>query len=142
MKYVLDVSVALKWVLHEPQTATARKLRDHATKRIHELHAPDIFSLEVGSALSRLKRGPNPLPATGEASILAADILTTPPEHCPSMDIFHRAMEISSWLRISFYDCLYLVASEELACELVTADQRLVNVAKSHFSVIHLNALP
>ncbi len=41
MKYILDASVALKWVLPEPLAAKARQLRDDYQKRLHELFAPD-----------------------------------------------------------------------------------------------------
>lgn len=43
MKYVLDSSVALKWVLPEPDSAKAIELRDNFRRQIHELVAPDFF---------------------------------------------------------------------------------------------------
>jgi hypothetical protein len=42
MKHVLDSSVALKWVLPEPDSGTALRLLDETNKAIHELIAPDI----------------------------------------------------------------------------------------------------
>jgi predicted nucleic acid-binding protein len=35
MKYVVDASVALKWVLPEAQSRAALKLRDEFQKRVH-----------------------------------------------------------------------------------------------------------
>jgi predicted nucleic acid-binding protein len=35
--------------------------------------------------------------------------------------------EISSQTRHGFYDCLYVALAEREGCELVTADQRLIN---------------
>ncbi len=52
MKYVLDASVAVKWVLPEPDTVNA--LRDAYRNGIHELIAPDIFPVEVAHALTFL----------------------------------------------------------------------------------------
>jgi hypothetical protein len=46
MKYVVDASVALKWVLPEAQSGKARNLRDDFQNRVHELLAPDIFPVE------------------------------------------------------------------------------------------------
>jgi hypothetical protein len=40
MKYVLDSSVALKWVLPEADSAKATRLRDGYTNGIHALLAP------------------------------------------------------------------------------------------------------
>jgi len=56
MKYVLDASVALKWVLPEPLAGKARQVRDDYQSQIHELHAPNIFPVEVAHALVRSGR--------------------------------------------------------------------------------------
>jgi hypothetical protein len=40
MKYVLDASVALKWVLTEPDSSKALSIRDDFRKQVHELLAP------------------------------------------------------------------------------------------------------
>src|SRR5947208_589277 len=56
MKYVLDSSVALKWVLPEPLSQKARQLRDDYQKQIHELLALDVFPAEVAHALTRAER--------------------------------------------------------------------------------------
>src|SRR5260370_23121241 len=56
MRYVLDLSVALKWVLAEPNAAIAVRLRDEFRKGIHELLAPDVFPIEVAHALARAER--------------------------------------------------------------------------------------
>jgi len=43
MKYVLDSNIALKWVLPEPDSATAKKLRYDFEQAIHELVSVDSF---------------------------------------------------------------------------------------------------
>ena len=53
MKYVLDASVALKWVLTEPDSAKALSVRDDFRKQVHELLAPDVFPVEVGRPTPR-----------------------------------------------------------------------------------------
>ena len=50
MKYVLDSSAALPWVLPEKDSAKATQLRDDARNAVHELLAPDIFPAEVFNA--------------------------------------------------------------------------------------------
>jgi hypothetical protein len=43
MKYVLDSSVAFKWVVVEAFTDKARKVRDESRQGLHELIAPTCF---------------------------------------------------------------------------------------------------
>ena len=45
MKYVLDSSVALKWVLPEADSGKAIRLRDGYSNGTHDLLAPDIFPI-------------------------------------------------------------------------------------------------
>ena len=47
MKYVLDSSVAFKWLVAEKDTAKALKLRDDFLKGNLELISPDFFHCEV-----------------------------------------------------------------------------------------------
>jgi len=42
-------------------------------------------------------------------------------------EVSSRAYEISSQTRHGFYDCLYVALAEREGCELLTADQRLIN---------------
>jgi len=53
MKYVLDASVALRWVLPHPLAPHALRLRDEYQQKIHELVSPNIFLDEVASALTK-----------------------------------------------------------------------------------------
>lgn len=56
MKYVLDSSVALKWVLSEVDSAKALRLLDDYQNAIHELLSPDIFFPEVANGLASAER--------------------------------------------------------------------------------------
>lgn len=47
MKYVVDASVALKWVLPEAQSDRAKELRDDFCDRVHELLAPTYSRLKL-----------------------------------------------------------------------------------------------
>jgi hypothetical protein len=82
MKYVVDCSVAFKWVVPESNSDKADRLRDAYRNAIHELLAPDIFTLELAHALTRAERqGRIPV---GQAAVLWADVLLTPPLFFPS----------------------------------------------------------
>src|SRR6266550_2336029 len=56
MKYVLDASVALSWVIPRPLTSKALALRDDFRNHIHELIAPSTFGAEVASGLTKAER--------------------------------------------------------------------------------------
>lgn len=56
MKYVLDASVGLKWVLPEVDSDKAIKLQEDFANGIHQLLAPDTFPVEIAHALTRAER--------------------------------------------------------------------------------------
>ncbi len=120
MRYVLDSCVALKWVLPEPDSAKALKLRDEYRQQIHELLAPDVFPVEAAHALARAERRKIIQPPQGSQRLL--DVLNTLPQLHSSLLILPRAFAISSQMQIGVYDCLYVALAEREGCELVTAD--------------------
>jgi predicted nucleic acid-binding protein len=141
MKYVLDSSVALKWVLAEPDSPKAKQLRDDFRNHIHELLAPEVFQVEIAHALTRAERRGRITPP--QAGIFWSDIMSTPPRLDPSGPLIPRAIQISSAAHIGVYDCLYVALAEREGCEFVTADSRLVNILRSRFSfVIELSVVP
>jgi len=141
MKYVLDSSVAFKWVMQEADTAKAQQLRDDFRTAIHELLAPDIFPFEIAHALTRAERQRRL--KVGQAVVDWAAVLTTPPVFIPAFPLLPRAIQISSSARIGVYDCLYVALAEREGCEFVTADMRLVSNLKPQFPfIIPLAALP
>src|SRR5262245_5990540 len=82
MKYVLDCSVALKWVLPEADSGKAIRLRDDYNAGLHELLAPDIFTAEVANALATAERQGRI--KSGEAAIFFHDILRNAPALAPT----------------------------------------------------------
>ncbi len=75
MKYVVDCSVAFKWVVAETDSAKAVKLRDDFRLAVHELLAPDLFPTEIANALliaDRRKRI-----SVGDSTRLLFDIFKT-----------------------------------------------------------------
>jgi predicted nucleic acid-binding protein len=52
MRCVIDLSVALKWVLPEIDTSKAVALRDDFRNGTLELLSPDVFAIEVAHALA------------------------------------------------------------------------------------------
>jgi len=135
MRYVLDASVALKWVLDEDYSLKAREIREAYQRGVHELLAPDIFTVEVPHVLAKAVRQRKL--TSGEAELHLANIWTTLPQLVPSIDLTERAFEISCRLRTSYYDALYLALAVEEG-PFLTADAKL---AKLPFPVVELSKL-
>jgi predicted nucleic acid-binding protein len=104
MKYVIDSSVAFKWVVPEADMARAVGIRTDFENSVHELIAPDIFPAELAHALTRAERQGRL--TVGDALALWVDVMMTPPQLFPSLPHFYRAIDISSSARIGVYDCL------------------------------------
>lgn len=140
MKYVMDASVALKWVLPEAMSDNARRLRDDFQNRIHELLAPDVFPVELAHALTRAER--KKIIPVGYAKGFLADIMQTPPALRSYLPLLSKATDISSRTRQGVYDCLYVALADREQCGLLTADERLVSTLQKQFPfVVSLSSL-
>jgi predicted nucleic acid-binding protein len=141
MKYVLDASIALCWVLPRSFSAKALKLRDDYINRVHNFIAPDHFPGEIANALTKAER--QKLIPVGNAAGCYATILADCPILDPYFPLAARAIDISSKTRTAFYDCLYVALAEQEQCEVVTVDDKFINGIQKQFPfVIHLSALP
>jgi predicted nucleic acid-binding protein len=134
MRYVLDSSVAFKWVIPEVHSDKALRLRAAFQAGIHELVSLDIFPGEVGHALTRAERQRRI--TIGEALRLWSAVMTRSPHIVASLPVTHRAIAISSQTRIGVFDCMYGALSEREGCEMVTADTRLISNLQPLFPVI------
>lgn len=141
MKYILDSSVAVKWILVELHSDKANLLRDDYRNAIHELISPDVFPVEVMHALTKAERQKRI--SANQGGILWADVMATCPKLVPYLSLIPRAYDIASQLRIGIYDCLYVAHAEVENCELITADDKLVKNARQQFPFVrHLSTLP
>ena len=141
MRYVLDASAALCWVLPRPNSGKALQLRADFQNAVHELIAPSVFSGEVASALTKAER--QKLIPVGDARPLLGSVMRTPPVMHPYEPLLDRAVDISSQTRSGLYDCLYVALAEREGCELVTDDQKLIANLKPHFPfIVSLASLP
>jgi predicted nucleic acid-binding protein len=141
MKYVLDASAAICWVVRRPLTPKAIRLRDDFRQSIHHLLAPDIFIDEVASGLTKAER--QKLIPVGQAASLYAQVMNEPVALLPHLPLVTRAIDISSRTRSGYYDCLYVALAEREGCQLITADQKSVNNLAPHFAfIVPLATLP
>ena len=141
MKYVLDSSVALKFVLPEVDSAKAIRLRDEYRQGVHDLIAPDIFTPEVANGLASAERQART--KAGEAVLLLHDIILNTPAIHASAPLLARAVEVSISTRQAVYDCIYLALAEQEQCEMVSADDQFVRKMRPAFPfLIRLADLP
>ncbi len=141
MKYVLDSSVALKFVLPEPDSDRAIQLRDEFRHGILHLIAPDIFTSEVANGLATAERQGRTAP--GEAILFLHDVIQNSPVIYAPNPFLPRAIDLSIIYRHAVYDCIYLALAEAENCEMVSADDAFVRKMRSNFPyLIRLADLP
>lgn len=126
MKYVLDASVGLKWVLPEDDSDKAIDLGFKYRSGVHELIAPDTFPPEVAHALTRAERRGILTAEEGAAHFTA--LLKGLPRIHASLPLLPRAYDLSSQMRLGVFDCLYIALAEREQCQVVTADERIVQL--------------
>ena len=136
MRYVLDSSVALKWVLPESDSTRAIRFRDEYALGVHELLAPDLFAPEIANALASAERQRRI--KAGESLIFLHDILRAAPLLRPTPPLLVRAIELSIATKRAVYDCVYLALAEAEKCEMVTADDQFVRGLRTSFPFITL----
>ncbi len=122
MKYVLDASVGLKWVLNEVDADAARRQRDDYRSQLHELIAPEIYPIECAHTLTKKERQG----IVGDARILWDELLLDSPTYFATLSLISRALDLSRQAHIAVYDCLYVALAEREHCEVLTADERLL----------------
>jgi len=115
---VVDASVALKWVVAEPDTPQALALL-----RSRPLIAPDLLLYEVANVLwLRVKRGPL---AARDAPKALAEVRGALAAIASGAELVESALALSIALAHPAYDCIYLALAEREELTMVTADDRL-----------------
>jgi len=124
MKYVLDASVALKWLFSEPDSAAAHVVREDYLAGRTELAVPDIYAVELAHVISKAHR--RALISEDVAGELLLEALASMPPVFATASLLAQAFELSLRFRTGVYDCLYLALADQLHCELLTADEKLL----------------
>ena len=119
--YVVDASVAIKWVIQEAGTEAALRLLGH------ELIAPDLLVAECANILWRKQR-------LGEISAREAGLAARLLERAeldlvPMRRLLDRATALAIALDHPAYDAIYLALAETTGRAFVTADLRLARTA-------------
>lgn len=125
--YVVDASVAIKWLVDEPLSEAATKLLDDR----HTLTAPGLIYAEVANALWAIARRGMISP---EDAREALDLFLDAPITIPitMKQLLCAAAKLASDLDHPVYDCLYLALSLHQQRPVVTADKRFYKAVNEH----------
>ena len=118
MRFVVDASVAVKWLVVEEDADVARELATSG----QELHAPRLMASEIANALWRKAR-------VGEmerraAGILLANLPDMPVRWNDDETVGADAVRLALALDHPVYDCMYLALAHRIGATVVTADRR------------------
>jgi predicted nucleic acid-binding protein len=138
LSWVVDASVAVKWVIPEVLSDLADRVRDGA----EDVLAPDLLLVEVANALWRktTAREISAREADGAFDLVRRSGI----DLRPAGPLLPRAMDLARRLGHPVYDCVYLALAEREEATLVTADQRLLrrlSARKLEIAVADLRSL-
>lgn len=134
--YVLDASVAAKWVLppqNEPYVTEAMNLLEQFGDGKVLLSVPDLFWPEVGNILWKSARTGR---ITREAAQEAFDwLLELRLPTWPAEPIASAALAIANSFDRAVYDSLYLTLAIHTGRKFITADERFASAVALHAPV-------
>lgn len=117
MKWVVDASVAAKWLAPEPDSPLAETLLDD------ELIVPDLLYAEVGNILWKKQLRGEMDAATVQIGVRW--LLQFPMQVHDSAGLLSDAVALALQLQHPAYDCFYLALARRADVALVSADQWL-----------------
>ena len=120
MRLVVDASVAIKWLITEPDSGIAREL----AASDEDLHAPRLMASEVANALWRKARLSEV--KRGDIGTMLAWVPEMPVRWSADETIGADAARLALALDHPVYDCVYLALAHRIGARVVTADPRFV----------------
>ena len=117
--FVVDTSVAIKWIVDEEGSDKAELLQGA------DMVAPALFRIEAGNVLRTLAAKQT---LAHESAIDLFLFLQTAPVTIIDADelLERRALDLALALEHPIYDCVYLALAERMDRRLITADRRFI----------------
>ena len=125
MCFVVDASVAVKWLVAEDDADVAQELATSG----HDLHAPRLMAFEVANAIWRKAR-PGEIERRA-AGILLANVPDMPVRWGTDELVSADAVRLALALDRPIYDCVYLALARRIGAVMLTADGRFANIVAS-----------
>jgi predicted nucleic acid-binding protein len=125
--FVVDASVAVKWLIDEPDSEQAAKLVEQDAPLV----APELIYAEVTNALWAVARRKT---ITAEDVRDAIDLLVDAPMTvpCSMIKLLAAATRLARDLDHPVYDCIYLALAMQEQRPVVTADRRFHAAVQDH----------
>jgi len=136
--WVIDASIAVKWVIPEVLSDKADRVRGGD----EDVLAPDLLLVEVANALWKKTAAKEISPR--EADDAFGLVRESGIDLRPTGPLLPRAMGVARRLDHPVYDCVYLALAERERAALVTADHRLLrrlSTRRLGISVVDLRTL-
>ena len=134
--FVLDCSVAAKWVLPEPDRAPALGLFERYASGEVLLIAPDLLLAEFASLVAKRNRRKQ---ISAEQAHEAFSLMTKcAPRLFDTRPRLSRALDLSLQCQLSLWDCVYLALALEHDCPVLTADLRLFRAGRGGHPSVRL----
>lgn len=125
--FVVDASVAVKWLVREEGSEAAAGLLREGNR----LHAPSLLYAEVANVLRTLQARDhlNDEDVREAIAALARAPLDVP---CAMRDLMGAAVRMAADLQHPAYDCFYLALALREQWPMVTADRRFAAAVAAH----------
>lgn len=138
---IVDSSIAIKWVLKEPDSDNARSLLKQWTKARTVMLAPALFIYEFTNILHKYIRKGEMLIDEAKEGLEEILSLGVELEFLEGSELSKRALELALQFGLpATYDPHYLALAEHVGCEFWSADARLWRAVKDELPWVHLLA--
>ena len=134
--FVVDCSVAAKWVLPEPGRAGALAWFERYASGEVSLIAPDLLLAEFASLVG--KRSRRKSMSAQQAHRAFALITKYAPRLFDMRPYLSRALDLSLRHQLSLWDCVYLAVAADYDCLVLTADARLFRGGQGRHASLQL----
>jgi predicted nucleic acid-binding protein len=134
--FVVDCSVAAKWVLPEPDRDSAIRWLERWESGEITLIAPDLLLAEFASLLAKRSRRKQLSVAQAKQGFRL--MLRCAPSLYDTRPRLALALDISLQHHLSLWDSVYVALALEHDCSLLTADRRLARSGATRHPVIRL----
>lgn len=138
MRFVIDASVALRWVLENETHKNADIILREVVRSPHYFAVPELFGFEVLSVLVRLHPDPSEACESALKPVLRCGLLRYPLTDA----IVERSIRLSG-LGLTGYDAAYAALAEELgACWMTFDAQAVEKIGDKQLAVNLFSGLP
>jgi predicted nucleic acid-binding protein len=133
---IVDTSVAVKWVMTEPDSADAMRVMGDVIASGSTLHLLDIALVEAANVIwVHAHRGKH---SAQDATRILQAFRQCPPRIHPAVPFLDDAFDLALQYDIAVYDACFVAAVQRMGCLGVTADHPLIRKVGAAFPAIKL----